>query len=79
MPKRAQEEIIGTGNLTKKFSGQREELFLVNDGPDDLTFKAGYFTFVLKTGDVFDEEVNPFESIEITTTSSYRGFVRDSY
>jgi hypothetical protein len=79
MPKRAQEQIIGTGNLTMKFGGDREELVLVNDGPDDLTFTIGYFTFVLKAGDTFDEVVNPFNSIQITTTSSYRGFVRDSY
>lgn len=79
MPKRAQEAFSGTGNFTKKFSGDRDDLYLINDGAADLTFTAGVFTFTVKPGEYFNEEVNYFNSINITTTSSFRGYVREGY
>lgn len=75
--RRAQEFFSGTGNYTKKFGGDREELVLMNDGGSDLVFVAGATQFTLKPGEVFDEEVNPFSSVEITATGSWRGFVRE--
>jgi hypothetical protein len=75
--RRAQDFFSGTGNFSKQFSGDREELVVINDGDSDLTFSAGYITFTLKAGEVFDEEVNPFSSINITTTGAFRGFVRE--
>jgi hypothetical protein len=78
MPKRAQEFFSGTGNLTKRFAGDREELVVINDGTADITFKAGGITFTLKPGEVFDEEINPFSDIEITTSGGFRGYVREA-
>lgn len=78
MTKRAQEFFSGTGNFSKKFSGDREELVVINDGSADLTFTAGGVTFTLKPGEVFDEEVNPFSSINITATGAFRGYVREA-
>ena len=78
MPKRAQEFFSGTGNFKKNFSGERESLVIINKNAD-LTFTAGYTTFTLEPGEVFDEEVTPFNSIEITTTGSFRGYVREAY
>lgn len=77
MARRAQEFFSGTGNYTKSFKGDREELVVVNDGSADLTFTAGGITFTLKPGEVFDEEINPFSSIEITATGAFRGYVRE--
>jgi hypothetical protein len=79
MARRAQEFFNGTGNLTKQFRDSREELVIINDGSADLTFTAGAITFTLKPGEVFDEELNPFESISITATGSFRGYVREGY
>lgn len=77
MARRAQEFFSGTGNYSKKFASDREELVVVNDGSADLTFTAGGITFTLKPGEVFDEEINPFSSIEITATGAFRGYVRE--
>lgn len=77
MTRRAQDFFSGTGDFFKQFSGDREELVVINDGDGDLSFSAGYITFTLKAGEVFDEEVNPFNSIRITTTGAFRGFVRE--
>lgn len=67
----------GTGNFSMKFGDEREELVLINDGTADLSFTAGYTTFTLKPGEVFDERITGFKSITITATSSFRGYVRD--
>ncbi|AXN39843.1 hypothetical protein [Peribacillus butanolivorans] len=75
--KRARDFFYGTGNMTKKFTGEREELVVINDGSADLTFTAGkYTTWIVKPGEVFDERITEFESITITSTGSYRGYVR---
>jgi hypothetical protein len=79
MARRAQEFFSGTGNFTKSFSGNREELVVINDGSADLTFTAGGMNFTLKPGEVFDEEVNPFSLISITATGSFRGYVREDH
>lgn len=77
MPRRAQEFFNGTGNFSKTFRGDREELVIINDGSTDLTFTAGATTFTLKPGEVFDEEINPFIAIDVTATGAFRGFVRE--
>jgi hypothetical protein len=79
MAKRAQESFNGTGNSTVKFRGDREELVLINDGATDLAFVAGGMEFTLKPGEVFDEEINPFNKLEITATGTWRGYVREAY
>jgi hypothetical protein len=81
MGKRAVDFFSG-GNLTepfkKDFSDTREELVLIcDDGL--LTFTAGATTHKLFTGEVFDEEILPFKSIEIVASGSFRGYVRDTY
>jgi hypothetical protein len=77
--KRAQEFFSGTGNFSKQFSGFREDLVLINDGNADLSFIAGLTTFTLKSGEVFDEAIDPFNSISITATGAFRGYVREDY
>lgn len=77
--KRAQEFFSGTGNMTKRFASDREELVVINDGAADLTFRAGAIQFTLKPSEVFDEEINPFSEIEVTATGAYRGYVREAY
>lgn len=51
-------------------------LFIENDGSADVTFSAGAFTFTIKPGGQFNDELEPFNTISITATSSYRGYVR---
>ncbi|MBA9027528.1 hypothetical protein [Peribacillus huizhouensis] len=76
--KRACDFFNGTGNLSKKFVSEREELVIVNDGTSDLTFNAGpYTTWTLKPGEVFDERIAEFTYLNITGSGAYRGYVRD--
>jgi hypothetical protein len=75
-------EFFSGGNLTepftKTFGGSREELVVIcNDG--SLTFTAGATTYKLMSGEKFDEEILPFNSIEIVASGSFRGYVRDAY
>jgi hypothetical protein len=79
MARRAQEPFMGTGNFTKRFKGEREELVIINDGGADLTFVAGAVEYTLKAGEVFDEEVNPFDTLVITAAGAWRGYVREAY
>jgi hypothetical protein len=79
MSRRAQEFFRGdVGDFTKKFSGDREELVIINDGTGELTFTAGATNFTMKAGEVFDEEINPFSSIQVTAAGPFRGFVREA-
>jgi hypothetical protein len=76
--KRARDFFSGTTNLTKKFGSNREELVIINDGTADLSFTAGLYTsWTLKPGEVFDERIAEFDSITITATGAFRGYVRD--
>ena len=77
--KRAVEPFVGSANQTIRFNNTVEELLIINDGEANLTFTAEYFTFTLKPGEVFDEEINPFKTLRITATGAYRGYVRDVY
>lgn len=79
MAKRARNGFTGSANQTINLNGTYEELLLINDGAANLTFTAGIFTFTLGPGEVFDEEVDPFNSLKITATGAYRGYVRDVY
>lgn len=79
MTRRAQEFFSGTGNFSKTFNKFCEELIVINDGSADLTFVAGDISFTLKPGEVFDEEINPFNSVQITATGAFRGYVREDY
>ena len=79
MKKRAREPFAGSANQTINFISTVEELLLINDGEASLSFTAGYFTFTLKPGEVFDEEIDPFKTLKITATGAYRGYVRDVY
>ncbi|AXN39862.1 hypothetical protein [Peribacillus butanolivorans] len=75
--KRARDFFNATGNFSVKFGSEREELVVINDGASDLTFTAGYTTFTLKPGEVFDERITEFTSLTITAMGSFRGYVRD--
>jgi hypothetical protein len=73
----SRESFSGSANMTKKFSTQMDSLFIVNDGSSDLTFSTPGFTWTLKPGEVFDEFVDPFDTLTITAIGPFRGFVRD--
>lgn len=73
------------GDSPHVFSKHYNSLCLVNNGDSDLSFElhtnayqteTPHFNFTLAPGEVFDETVNPFSSIKVTGSGSYKGFVR---
>jgi hypothetical protein len=60
-----------------KFNSRYESLRIINTGAGDLTFSVSdYFAYTLSPGEVFDEQVDPFDTLKIAGNGSYRGFVR---
>lgn len=68
----------GTGNQTLNFADPMVGLVIFNESSTaSLTFTAGTFTAVVRPGGAFDERINPFTKLMITTTSGdYNGYCR---
>lgn len=73
----ARKPFSGSANQTIALKSQYESLYIVNNGGASLTFATPAFTFTLDPGEVFDETIDPFDTLIITATSAYKGFVRD--
>ncbi|MEW9697954.1 hypothetical protein [Paenibacillus sp. SI8] len=74
----ARKPFSGSAGKTVRLGSQYESLFIVNNGGSALTFTTGdAFTFTLDPGETFDEVIDPFDTLTITATSSYKGFVRE--
>jgi hypothetical protein len=74
---KAQDSFSQADTFPINFGESRNELVIVNDGTANLTFTAGGFVYTLKPGESFDEELNPFESLNVVATGSFRGYVRE--
>lgn len=73
----AREPFSQSGPNPIKFNGRYESLRIINTGADELTFSISpYFSYTLTPGEVFDEQVDPFDTLKITGDGTYRGFVR---
>lgn len=75
----AREPFNGAGNQMIKFNDRYQSLRIINTGADNLTFSISpYFTYTMSPGEIFDEQVDSFTTLEITgsNNSMYRGFVR---
>lgn len=69
----------GTAAQTVDIGGVKAvSLTIFNDASTELTFKAGkYFEFTVEAGGAFDERMEPFDTLVITSASgSYRGYCR---
>lgn len=68
---------FGTGNYSTKFPRAATYLVLFNDGQSDVTFATDTFTHTLKPGDVFDERLDPFSTLQVTSNGGvFRGYCR---
>jgi hypothetical protein len=66
----------GSANTTKTWDGYMQGFYIKNDGASDLTFTVNGMTFTVKTGEIFEDVFQPFNSLTITTTVAYRAYVR---
>ncbi|WP_010495065.1 hypothetical protein [Paenibacillus elgii] len=72
----AKDPFSGTANMDKKLSDVMTHLVISNDGSADLTFTAGNFTLTLPAGEIFDERIDPFMSLNVIATGKYHGYCR---
>lgn len=72
----ARHPFIGTEDKTIALPNVASYLVIYNDGSSEINVKAGQFMTVIKAGDAFDERLDPFDSITITGTGDYHGYVR---
>jgi hypothetical protein len=61
---------------TVSFTTPRYSILITNDGNANVTLVVNSLTFTIKPTETFDEKFDPFTSVSITTTSTYRGWAR---
>lgn len=66
-----------TGDIPE-FRTPYESIRIINTGSSDLTFRLSpYFEYTLSPGEIFDEEVDSFNTLTVTGSSTFKGFVRE--
>lgn len=70
------EYFSGSANTTKTVNGHATGFGIVNDGSSDLTFTINGLTITVKIGETFDDDFPYFESVTVTTTGAFRGWIR---
>lgn len=73
----------GSGNKTVNLPEVADYFVLFNYGSVPLTFTLSQrfrtvFSMTLGPGDVFEEQVDPFHIVQITATSTYGGWIKQS-
>lgn len=77
--RRAKEPFGGSATMTKTFSSTMNGFVISNDGPSDgasLSFTVNGYTFTVAPGEVFDDSLEPFTNVQITTTVAFRAYGR---
>jgi hypothetical protein len=73
---RAEQPFSGSTNITKTFTNPCTSFVISNDGASDLTITINGASWVIKGGEVFDEDFAPFKQVAIVTAVPYRAYVR---
>lgn len=66
----------GNANITKTFTAPRNTLLIANDGSTDVVLNVNGLSFTIKSTEVFDERLDPFTTLTLSTTSAYRAWAR---
>lgn len=68
---------IGSGNNTFEFGDKMMSLRIINTCTEKLHFRTSqWFEHTLDPGEIFDEVINPFNTLTVNTNSTYSGLVR---
>ncbi|GGF88406.1 hypothetical protein [Paenibacillus abyssi] len=72
-------EPFKNGSVPSKFRTSYNSIRIINTGNENLTFRlTPYFEYTLSPKEVFDEQVDPFNTLTIVAGSgSFKGFVRE--
>lgn len=73
---KARDAFSGNNSQKVRTTDVMHSLVITNDGSSNLTFKILGNTYTLRPGYTFDEELEPFNTIEITATDAYFGYTR---
>lgn len=73
---KAKDAFSGSSDLVIKTTQAMHSLVITNDGTGNLTFKVVGNTYTLRPGYTFDEELEPFDTIEIRGNGSFFGYTR---
>lgn len=68
--------LAGTATATKTFTGKAREIIINNDGSADLTFSVNGFSFTVKTGEMLDEQFDPFQSVTVNATTPFEAYFK---
>ena len=71
---KAKQPFSGNTNTTHTFTEPMRGLVIKNDGESDLTFDIDGEVFTVEPGETFREELEPFATVEITTSSPFRAY-----
>lgn len=72
----AKDAFSGNGDLVVRTTQDMHSLVITNDGTGNLTFKVVGNTYTLRPGYTFDEELEPFDTIDIRANGSFFGYTR---
>lgn len=70
----AREPFSGSSNVTHTFSQPMTGFVISNDGTNDLTFTIGNYTFIVKSGEVYEDSFDSFTQVLVSATSAFRAY-----
>lgn len=73
---RVKDFFSGSANVTKNYTDAMNCFLIANDGAAPLTFTIGSLTITVNSGEVFEDYFAPFKSVTVTTTVSFRAWVK---
>lgn len=73
---KARDAFSGSRSTKVKTSDTMNSLVITNDGAANLTFTIHGNTYTLRPGYTFDEELEPFDFIDINASDSFFGYTR---
>lgn len=75
--RRAREPFNGSVTMSKDFTSEMHGLVIANDAPvngANLSFTVNGFTFIVAPGEVWDDYLDPFTHVSVTTTVPFRAY-----
>lgn len=70
----AREPFSGSANVTHTFTQPMTGFVISNDGANDLTFTIGSYTFIVRSGEVYEDNFDPFTQVLVSATSAFRAY-----
>ena len=79
LKRNAKEPFSGSVSMIKTFSSEMSGFVISNDAPvngANLSFTVNGYTFIVGPGEVWEDYLDPFTAVTITSTAPFRGYGR---